>query len=127
MASSNQVDRRKVYVRIADELRNELAAGRYKIGDPFPRIGELAERFGAAKATIERAVDVLRTEGLLESRQGIRTTVVALPDANAESSGEAGERSEEFEILFGQLQEIRSHMTRLAAKLEELDERTKDL
>lgn len=126
MVSANP-DRRKLYVRIADELREELAAGRYPVGEPFLSIGELADRFGAAKMTVDRAVDVLRSEGYLESRQGSRTTVIALPEIQPDHPGDAQERSEEFQVLFGQLQEIRSQIRGFAAKLEELDERTKNL
>lgn len=120
-------DRRKLYVSIADELREDLATGRYPVGEPFPAIGELAERFGAAKMTVDRAVDVLRGEGYLESRQGSRTMVIALPDVQPDHPSGSQERSEEFHILFGQLQEIRSQIKTFAAKLEELDERTKSL
>lgn len=83
-------------------------------------------RFGSAKATIERSLEVLRDEGLLASRQGSRTVVVALPDTPAPREG-AVEPSEEFHVLCGYLQESRSNMNRLSAKLEELDEHTKDL
>jgi DNA-binding GntR family transcriptional regulator len=127
MANTPPVDRRKVYVRIADELRKDIAAGRFPVGEPFPSIGDLVDRFGSAKATVERALDVLRGEGLLASRQGSRTVVVAAPDAPAAADDEAEEPSTEFQVLFGQLQEIRSQVQRLGTKLHELDERTKDL
>lgn len=127
MASAHPVDRRKVFVRIADELRRDITAGRFPVGEPFPSIGELTERFGSAKATVERALDVLRGEGLLASRQGSRTVVVAKPDTPADAEAGQEERTEEFLILFGQLQEMRSHITALRSKVEELDERTKDL
>jgi DNA-binding FadR family transcriptional regulator len=126
MASPDSVDRRKVYVRIADELRRDLAAGRFVVGEPFPPIGELAERFGAAKATVERALDILRGERLIASRQGSRTIVEAVPDAPADADADP-ERSEEFDIIFAELQKIRGHVEQLAAKLKELDERTQDL
>ncbi|GLY74390.1 GntR family transcriptional regulator [Actinoallomurus iriomotensis] len=125
--ASTHPDRRKLYVRIADELREELAAGKYPVGEPFLSIGELADRFGAAKMTVDRAVDVLRGEGYLESRQGSRTTVIALPQPQPDAAGEPQEHSEEFQVLFGQLQEIRSQLKGFAAKLEELDQRTKGL
>jgi DNA-binding FadR family transcriptional regulator len=125
--ASTQPDRRKLYVRIADELREELAAGRYPLGEPFPSIGELADRFDAAKMTVDRAVDVLRSEGYLESRQGSRTTVIAVPEAQPDDPGDGHEQSEEFRVIFGQLQEIRGQIRTFAAKLEELDERTKNL
>lgn len=124
---STHPDRRKLYVRIADDLREDLAAGRFPIGEPFPSIGELAERFGSAKATVERAVEVLRGEGLLESRQGSRTVVIALPHASAGAGDGSSERSEEFQIIFGQLQEMRSAIGHLRARIDELDERTKTL
>jgi DNA-binding FadR family transcriptional regulator len=132
MANPPPVDRRKVFVRIADELRQDISAGRYPVGEAFPSIGELVDRFGSAKATIERSLEVLRDEGLLASRQGSRTVVVAVPDAPAipdapDRAGAPAESSEEFQVLYGYLQEIRSNMNRLSAKLEELDERTKDL
>lgn len=126
MASPPPVDRRKVYVRIADELRRDIACGRFPVGEPFPSIGELVERFGSAKATVERSLDVLRSEGLLASRQGSRTVVVAVPDTLAAEPDEPEEHSEEFAVLFGQLQEIRNQINGFAAKLQELDERTKD-
>src|SRR3954447_21792124 len=108
-------DRRKLYVRIADELREELVAGRYPVGEAFPSIGELAERFSAAKMTVDRAVEVLRGEGYLESRQGSRTIVLALPEADA--GDEAQERSEEFRIISAQLQELRAAIKKLSARL----------
>lgn len=125
--ASTHPDRRKTYVRIADELREDLVAGRYPVGGPFPSIGELAQRFGAAKMTVDRAVDVLRNEGYLESRQGSRTMVIALPDAHAASAGDSQEHSEEFRVLLDQLQEIRSQIKTFAAKLDDLDQRTKNL
>lgn len=127
MASPPPVDRRKVYVRIADELRRDIAHGRFPVGKPFPSIGELVERFGSAKATVERSLDVLRSEGLLASRQGSRTVVVAVPDTPAAEADEPEEHTEEFRVLFGQLQEIRNQIKGFAAKLQELDERTKNL
>jgi DNA-binding GntR family transcriptional regulator len=126
MANPPPVDRRKVFVRIADELREDIAAGRFPVGEPFPSIGDLVDRFGSAKATIERSLEVLRNEGLLASRQGSRTVVVAVPNTPAHAEP-APEPSEEFQVLYGYLQEIRSNMNRLSAKLEELDERTKNL
>jgi DNA-binding GntR family transcriptional regulator len=126
MANPPPVDRRKVFVRIADELREDIAAGRFPVGEPFPSIGDLVDRFGSAKATIERSLEVLRNEGLLASRQGSRTVVVAVPDTPAQAEP-TSEPSEEFQVLYGYLQEIRSNMNRLSSKLEELDERTKNL
>jgi DNA-binding GntR family transcriptional regulator len=126
MANPGPVDRRKVYVRIADDLRRDIASGTLPQGETLPSIAELVERFGSAKATVERALDVLRGEGLIASRQGSRSVVAGVPDAqNAGDTPE--ERSEEFEILYSQLQDMRGVLRRLSSRLDDLDERTKDL
>jgi DNA-binding GntR family transcriptional regulator len=122
MVTPPPADRRKVFVRIADELRQDIAAGRYPIGEPFPSIGELVDRFGSAKATVGRAVDVLRGEGLLATRQGSRTVVVAIPDQQAEEI-EPEAYSEEFRILFGYLREIHDQMRTVLTKLENIERR----
>lgn len=123
-------DRRKVYVRIADELREDIAAGRYAVGETLPSIARLGERFGAAGATVERALSVLREEGLIMSRQGTPSVVTRQPthsETGEEPDDEADGPSEEFSLLWGQLQEIKEHLKRQSARLDEIDERTRDL
>ncbi|WP_412515637.1 winged helix-turn-helix domain-containing protein [Actinomadura madurae] len=130
MGKPGSADRRKVYVRIADELRKDIVAGRYPVGEALPSIAKLGERFGAAGATVERALAVLREENIIMSRQGTPSVVTRRPEQKApgEPSGEAAEGpSEEFTLLLGQLQEIREHVRRLSAKVDDLDERTRDL
>lgn len=122
---SPRPDRRKQYVRIADDLRKDIASGLYPVGEPFPSVGELVDRFGSAKATVDRALGVLREEGLIATRQGSRTVVIAAPDKQ-NAGDDPPERSEEFEILYSHLQEIRGQLRRLGSRLDELDERTKE-
>jgi DNA-binding GntR family transcriptional regulator len=120
------VDRRKPFVRIADDLRHDIAAGRYPVGEQLPPAREIAERYGVAGMTVNNAIAALREEGLVTTRQGARgATVIATPD---EQTVEAGpDRSEEFHLLHGQLQDIRATIRRLSTRLDELDERTRDL
>ncbi|WP_160146970.1 GntR family transcriptional regulator [Thermomonospora echinospora] len=126
MGKREPTDRRKVYVRIADELRADIAAGRHQVGEPFPSIATLRERFGVAGATIERALTVLREEGLIMSRQGSPSVVIARP--GDEEAGDAPhEPSQEFTLIWNQLQEIREHLRQQNLRLDELEERTKDL
>jgi DNA-binding GntR family transcriptional regulator len=120
------VDRRKPFVRIADDLRADIAAGRYPVGEQLPPARELAERYGVAGMTVNNAIAALRDEGLVTTRQGARgATVIATPDE--QTPGPAPERSEEFHLLHGQLQDIRATIRRLSTRLDELDERTKNL
>jgi DNA-binding GntR family transcriptional regulator len=123
MANPGPVDRRKQYVRIADELRRDIASGRYAVGDPFPSVADLAVRFGVAKMTISNAISALRDEGLIQTRQGSPSIVLAMPD---DVDVEPGGRSEEFEIISAQLQELKAVVMKISARLDEVDERTKD-
>jgi DNA-binding GntR family transcriptional regulator len=119
------VDRRKPYVRIADDLRRDIAAGHYPVGEQLPPARELAERYGVAGMTVTNAIGVLREEGLVTTRQGSRgATVIATPDEQTAANGP--ERSEEYQILSAQLHDIRTNLRRLNTRLDELDERTKD-
>jgi DNA-binding FadR family transcriptional regulator len=119
------VDRRKPYVRIADDVRKDIGSGRYPVGEMLPPAGELADRYGVAKMTVSNAIAVLRDEGLVTTRQGSPgATVIAVPDEQDAGDGPP-ERSEEFQILNSQLQDIRAHLRRLGSRLDELDERTR--
>jgi DNA-binding GntR family transcriptional regulator len=121
------VDRRKPYVRIADDLRRDIASGVYPVGETLPPGAKLADQYGVSGMTVSNAIAVLREEGLVTTRQGARgATVIATPDTQ-EASDAPPERSEEFQLLFAQLQDIRGHLRRLSTRLDDLDERTKDL
>ncbi|GAA2614318.1 GntR family transcriptional regulator [Actinomadura fulvescens] len=120
------VDRRKPYVRIADGLREEIATGRYPVGETLPPAGQIADQYGVSGMTVSNAIAVLKEEGLVMTRQGARgATVIATPgDVGAETGGPQ-ERSEEFNLLFSHLQDIRTQVRRLSKRLDEIDERTK--
>lgn len=124
MANPRPVDRRKQYVRIADDIRRDIASGQYAVGDPLPSVAELAARFGVAKMTISNAIAALRDEGLIQTRQGSPSIVIATP---GEAGGEPEERSEEFEIISTQLQQLRAVVRKISARLDDVEERTKDI
>ncbi|MEV3925460.1 GntR family transcriptional regulator [Actinomadura coerulea] len=121
------VDRRKPYVRIADDLRHDIASGVYPVGETLPPGAKLADQYGVSGMTVSNAIAVLREEGLVTTRQGARgATVIATPDTQ-EAGETSPERSEEFQLLLTQLQDIRGHIRSLSTRLDDLDERTKDL
>ncbi len=63
------------YQRIAKELRDQIVAGVYGPGDRIPSTRELVEREGVAKATIDKAMRVLKDDRLVEARPGIGLVV----------------------------------------------------
>jgi GntR family transcriptional regulator len=66
-AAGSVPERRDVYERLADELRQAITAGRYQPGDRLPSTLELMERNGVANLTVRGAYRMLVEEGLVES------------------------------------------------------------
>lgn len=63
------------YQRIAKKIRDRIVAGVYAPGDRIPSTRELVESEGVAKATIDKAVRVLKEDQLIESRPGVGLVV----------------------------------------------------
>lgn len=58
------------YQAIADALRARLDEGEFPAGTLLPSEAELSRAYGASRVTVRRALDALREEGLVDSRQG---------------------------------------------------------
>ena len=59
-------ERRDVYERLADELRQAIVSGQYRPGDRMPSTMELMAKTGVANLTVRGAYRVLIEEGLIE-------------------------------------------------------------
>lgn len=59
-------ERRDVYERLADELRDGIISGQYKPGDRLPSTLDLMAKTGVANLTVRGAYRVLVEEGLVE-------------------------------------------------------------
>lgn len=67
----NQSERRpRLYEELAGELRAKILSGELPPGAEMPRENALMEERDLARSTVRQAFDVLRSEGLIESRQG---------------------------------------------------------
>ncbi|MPZ61142.1 MAG: GntR family transcriptional regulator [Propionibacteriales bacterium] len=64
-----------VHHQIADSLREQIASGTLKPGQSLPTIRELAQRWKCADGPVRRALEVLRTEGLITAGRGRPATV----------------------------------------------------
>jgi GntR family transcriptional repressor for pyruvate dehydrogenase complex len=56
---------------IAADLRQLIARGKLKAGDPLGVESELVDRFGASKGVVREALRILELEGLVEVRRGV--------------------------------------------------------
>jgi len=63
-----------LYLQIAETLKRRISLGEYNESD-LSFTGEALEKeFGASNITIRKALDLLRSEGIVERRRGIGTT-----------------------------------------------------
>jgi GntR family transcriptional regulator len=63
-------DSRPPYVQAAEVLRREISTGRLKPGDKLPSSRALQDRYGIASSTVQNALRLLKSEGLVYSVQG---------------------------------------------------------
>lgn len=67
------------YRTIADELRRQVESGELAAGGLLPSESELSGGYGVSRVTVRKALELLRDEGLIDSRQGFGWFVAADP------------------------------------------------
>lgn len=68
---------------IAEEVRRRIAAQQWKQGERIPDEAELAVEFSVSRATVNKALQLLADEGLLERKRRAGTRVVISPARKA--------------------------------------------
>lgn len=63
-------DPKPPFQQIANQLRAAILTGEFAPGDQLPTGGQLTEMYGVARMTVHKALQQLRDEGLIVSRQG---------------------------------------------------------
>ncbi|MFF3859508.1 GntR family transcriptional regulator [Streptomyces sp. NPDC002209] len=63
------------YLAMADVLRARILAGEWEVGERVPSRARLAEEYGVGRNVMQRAMDRLIIDGLLEGRAGSGTYV----------------------------------------------------
>jgi GntR family transcriptional regulator len=76
MADEAGAQRTKVQ-QIADDLKAAIERGDYEPGDRLPGENTLAAQYGVASLTARRALRLLSTEGLVESKKGAGARVLS--------------------------------------------------
>ena len=93
-------DPRPPYLQVADDLRSSVAAGSLEPGQRLPSGRELSEQYGVALMTVQKALTLLRDQGVLVTHQG-RGTFVSTEGAKA-----AERASPEFAAISQKLSEL---------------------
>ena len=96
-------DPRPSYVQVADDLRSAIEKGEYQPGQRLPSGRTLAETYRVALNTAQRAVDLLKAEGVLVSYPP-RGVFVRSPQGDNEPVG----RSRDYVEIKHQIDELRS-------------------
>ncbi|UGY09791.1 FadR/GntR family transcriptional regulator [Phyllobacterium pellucidum] len=65
-----------------NNIRAEIIADRWKVGDRIPNEATLADMLGVSRGTVREAVRVLVAQGYLETRQGSGTYVLSVIDTD---------------------------------------------
>ncbi|MEU5095872.1 GntR family transcriptional regulator [Streptomyces sp. NPDC020996] len=67
------------YVRLAQTIQRRIEDGTYAPGTRVPSENQLVQAFGMSRPTVVRALELLKRDGWLESRQGYGTIVRGRP------------------------------------------------
>lgn len=67
------------YQSIAEDLRRRIDAGEFAAGRLLPSESELSAGYDASRVTVRRALEVVREQGLVDSRQGFGWFVATDP------------------------------------------------
>ncbi|MFG3233612.1 GntR family transcriptional regulator [Streptomyces antibioticus] len=63
------------YIRLAQTIQQRIEDGTYAPGSKVPSENQLVQAFGMSRPTVVRALELLKRDGWLESRQGYGTIV----------------------------------------------------
>ncbi|WP_329400508.1 winged helix-turn-helix domain-containing protein [Streptomyces melanogenes] len=110
-------DPRPKKVQIADVLREEITAAQLPAGHRLATLREMAKRFKVTTVTVGQALQILLSEGLIESVP-TRGYFVKTPEGEAEAVTQGNGPVERDEIMT-----IHSEIRQLAARVAELEKR----
>ena len=93
-----QIARVSLVDAVVDRLRGEIRSGNWQVGSKIPTEAKLVETLGVSRPSVREAVRSLVQLGLLETRQGDGTYVVA-EDEMTVALQHAIEAADEAEVL----------------------------
>ena len=100
------------YLQIAGHIRDQIVLGDLRPGDEVPSEREIATSWQVARPTAARALDVLRRQGLVDSRQGSGTYVRS--SLSAPRARERYERARELGSMYGRSETVQFLSTDMA-------------
>lgn len=77
-------DESPLYLQLAKQLKRAILQGIFPVGARLPTEGELGKQYGVSRHTVREALRVLRSDGLVISKQGAGTTVAQPLDTESD-------------------------------------------
>lgn len=87
------------YEAVATDLKHRLTWKEWAVGDQLPGVHELAAHYEVSPSVVKDAQEVLRMEGLIETRRGSGSFVVEIPESGDMTLG-----------MYRQLQAVREDL-----------------
>ena len=85
--SNNQTSKKGyMYLKIMDQILNDINTGVYNIGDMLPTQEEFAQLYGVSRVTVREAIKELIRRDILTSTRGRGTIVNSIPEKSELSS-----------------------------------------
>jgi GntR family transcriptional regulator len=69
-AAATAAARSHLYSTLADDLRKRVASGEFREGMLLPSEASMCAAYGVSRPTVKRALDMLRSEGVIDARRG---------------------------------------------------------
>ncbi|HBR5143609.1 TPA: GntR family transcriptional regulator, partial [Klebsiella pneumoniae] len=102
---------------IGDDLRAQIAQGRYPVGSRLPPERHIAETYGVSRTIVREALLMLELQGTVDIRQGSGVYVMRIPHENdSEEEQLLSSDVGPFEILQAR-QLLESNIAAFAAKM----------
>ncbi|GAA3849050.1 GntR family transcriptional regulator [Streptomyces sedi] len=117
-----------LYQQVAAEIRSGIAAGEYPPGALLPSEAQLMERYQVSRPTVRKAVDRLRSEGLIDVVHGKGSFVRSLPTPSVTIDRTITREGDTFRTGLSDWEEVepptvtRGHTTATTGPLLGLDE-----
>jgi DNA-binding FadR family transcriptional regulator len=112
------------YQRLIDQIRAQITAGEYPVGQLIPSTSGLASLTGMSIPVIRRAVQQLQADGILEGHPGKGVYVKAMPEeADAEHQdvralgGQVADNTRELQTLQETVSRLEAYLIDLGGKV----------
>ena len=79
----SQTDKRPIYLQIMEQIRQRVAVGDWREGQPIPSIRQLAVDLQVSVITVKRSYLELEREGVIVTQQGKGSQVASNPGLGA--------------------------------------------